>query len=165
MSDILDQLVAPQANQPAPETGDVLDQLMKPEPQSQPTAQPAPQGIAGFGQGLYDNTLGPLVNVGKQLTSSFTGALSPTDPQQEQARDTDKANALHEAGQHLRNGNFAAAAGALMSQLSTQDKGDPLTSLVSKLVDAHKLEAQKTIAAYKSGRYSEAAGHGLATVL
>jgi hypothetical protein len=143
--------------------GNPFDKPFTNEP-AQQTAPTAPQGVIGAATGFYNNTLGPLVNLAKGVANYES---TPTDPQLGRQQEDFKTNAYKEAGQHLKNGDFAGAAGSLLGLLGNAptDKADPITNLVGNLIDAHKQEAQKTIAAYKSGRYSEAAGHGLASVI
>lgn len=151
--------------------GNPFDHPFSNEPAASTQSQPsAPQGVVGAATGFYQNTLGPIVNLASGIKDYAANQLTPegqaASQQLQQQQEDYKTQTYKEAGQHLKDGNFAAAAGSLLSLFSgPTDKADPLTGLVSNLIDAHKAEAAKTVAAYKAGRYSEAAGHGLATVI
>lgn len=154
-----------------PDSGlDPFETLLAQHLQSkQQNTQAAPTGVSGFVQGLYQNTLKPVVDLASQAKADISHMTSPqgeAETQQlSQQQDAYKQQKYAEAGDRLKSGDILGAAGSLLSLVGGPDKSDVVTNLVSNLLDAHKAEAQKTVAAYKAGNYSEALGHGLATAL
>lgn len=167
MADIFDQISA-QGSKPdasPSNSGDVFDQVSQ---QSARQAQP-PQRT-GFLQGVYDTTVAPIAQLATDtaghVANQFTPEGQANNQQMAQQQEAYKRQAYQEAGQHLKSGQYMAAAGTLLSLLGgPQDQTDPVAKVISGLIDAHKLEARKTIAAAKAGQYSQAVGHGVATVL
>jgi hypothetical protein len=123
----------------------------------------------GFLTGLYNNTLAPIGAAAKGVYNTLTqseGTPEQIEAQRQQA-EAYKHRTYQEAGDHLKGGNFLAAAGTLMTLLSNPDDkmSAPAYAMVNNLVDLHKEQLRTAQAAYKAGNYTEAAGHAAAGLL
>jgi len=106
--------------------GNPFDHPFSNEPAaSQPST---PQGVVGAAKGFYDNTLGPIVNLASGIkdyaAKQFTLEGQAANQQLAQQQEDYKAQTYKEAGDHLKNGDFAGAAGqfALAIQWANRQK-------------------------------------------
>src|SRR5262249_2069394 len=118
------------------------------------SAKSAPQGVGGFVQGVLDNTVRPVADLAGRTKDYIANELTPQgqaeDQQQDAALQDFKRRTYAEAGQHLKNGDYRAAAGSLLSLLSDSppDPKDPVWQTVNNLIDAHKEQAKLAVKNY-----------------